>query len=173
MPEVLSGVWPADGATGHLGWSFRGSPQFEARAARFLSEGFARGERLLFVADDPRSRRWPQPMLASGTLVLASVAEVYGAGRLVAPTAQLETFAGACAEAIRDGYSGICVAADNSSLVDGPERLRAWLEWERLADRLMATNPVTGLCAFDQTSLAGDVLAQLMAAHGVEVTSGS
>lgn len=83
--------------------------------------------------------------------MVASVTEIYGPDRTVAATSQRDTFAAELAEALSEGYTGIRVAADNSSLVDTPERLQAWLEWEEVADRFMAENPVTGLCAFDGT----------------------
>lgn len=37
----------------HIGWAFSGLAEFESRATLFLADGFHRGERLMYVADDP------------------------------------------------------------------------------------------------------------------------
>jgi hypothetical protein len=153
----------ANGWTGHLGWRFRGQAQFEGFAAPFLAAGAARHERLVLVSDEPRRELWPGWLLGTGQLVIASTDEIYGPERVVDPETQHRTFEGVLADALADGYAGLTVVADNSSLVEGPERLAAWLEWEAIADRFMAENPVTGLCAFDETRVStGD----LAAAHG-------
>jgi hypothetical protein len=150
----------AQGWAGHLGWRFRGPAQFEGFAAPFLAAGAARLDRLVLVSDEPRRDLWPEWLLGTGQLVIASTDEIYGTDRRVEPDDQLRTFTGVLAEALADGYAGLTVVADNTSLIEGPERLAAWLEWEELADRFMAENPVTGLCAFDETRLpAGDLAA--------------
>lgn len=156
-------MWP----TGHIGWAFSGMPQFEGRATAYLAEGMARNERLMFVADDPDPRRWPESLLDRGDLVLASTTDVYGAGRVVDAASQRATFESTLVEAIDLGYSGIRVAADNTSLIDGPDRLAAWMAWEGEAHRFIAEQPVTGLCAFDRTRVAPDHLIAVMAVHGV------
>jgi hypothetical protein len=153
--------WPS----GHLGWIFSGVPRFESGATTFLAQGAARGERQMFLADNPVVEQWPKDLVDRGELVIASVTEIYGPDRMVAATSQRETFATALAEALSAGYTGIRVGADNSSLVDTPERLQAWLEWEEVADRFMAENPVTGLCGFDRTRVGSATLSEVMGTH--------
>jgi hypothetical protein len=159
-------TWPS----GHLGWVFSGVPRFESAATTFLAEGAARGERRMFLADNPVMEQWPQHLVDRGELVIASVTDIYGADRMVAAASQRETFAGALAEALAEGYTGIRVAADNTSLVDTPERLQAWLAWEDEADRFMAENPVTGLCAFDRTRVEAATLSEVMGTHHVSIS---
>lgn len=103
----------------------------------------------MFVSDDPHLHLWPRKLIDGGVLQVLSTSEVYGEERVVHAAGQHATFTNALADAIDHGYTGIRVAADNTSLVATPERLQAWLEWEQVADRFMAENPVTGLCAFD------------------------
>jgi hypothetical protein len=157
--------WPS----GHVGWVFSGVSRFESRATTFLAEGAARGERQMFVVDNPVVEQWPMELVDGGELVIASVADIYGPDRMVAASSQRETFAGALADALSEGYTGIRVAADNSSLIDTPERLQAWLEWEEVADRFIAENPITGLCAFDRTRVDSATLSAVTAAHRVSV----
>ncbi len=96
---------------------------------------------------------------------MASIAEVYGPGGFVDAPAQRATFAGALAEALAEGYSGIRVAADNTPLVADPERLASWVQWEIVADRFMSDNPVTGLCAFDRERIEISQLRHLATLH--------
>ncbi len=162
----VSARWP----TGHLGWFFHGVHEFEGGATTFLAEGAARGERLMLVADDPRVDLWPQSLVERGQLIVASTAEVYGPECLVVAEAQRDTFTAALEDALREGYSGIRVAADNTSLVSGPERQEAWTRWEEMADRFMAENPVTGLCGFDRTRSEPAAVAALQQLHAVSVS---
>ena len=110
--------WPS----GHVGWVFSGVSSFESGATAFLAQGAARGERQMFLVDDPTVEQWPEHLVDRGELVIASITDVYGPQRMVAASSQRETFADALREALSEGYTGIRVAADNSSLIDTPER---------------------------------------------------
>jgi hypothetical protein len=123
----------------------------------------------MFLVDNPVIEQWPRELVDRGELVIASVTDIYGPDRIVAAASQRETFADALAKALSDGYTGIRVAADNSSLIDTPERLQAWLAWEEVGDRFIAENPVTGLCGFDRTRVGPTTLSAVMAAHRVSV----
>jgi MEDS: MEthanogen/methylotroph, DcmR Sensory domain len=124
----------------------------------------------MLVADDPRADLWPQWLIDSGQLIVASTSEVYGTDRRVVAEAQRDTFAAALHDALREGYSGMRVAADNTSLTSGAEPQEGWNRWEEMADRFMAENPVTGLCGFDRTRSEPAVLAGLRRLHAVSVS---
>ena len=124
----------------------------------------------MFLTDDPVVEQWPKDLVDRGELVIASITDIYGPDRMVDAASQRETFATSLAEALSEGYSGIRVAADNSSLVGTPEQLRMWLAWEEVADRFMAENPVTGLCAFDRTRVAPTTLAEVTRTHHVSIS---
>ena len=156
---------PAGWPSGHLGWAFPRRASFEGRAMTFLAAGARRGEKLVYVADDPRPGQWPPELLERGHLVVASTREVYGDARRVEAELQRATFEGMLAAALSDGYTGIRVAADNTSLIEGAERLEAWLAWEAVADDFMAHHPVTGLCGFDRTRVDDGVLEHVMGRH--------
>ncbi len=124
----------------------------------------------MLVADDPRVDLWPQSFIERGQLIVASTAEVYGPERLVVPEAQRDTFTAALEDARMEGYSGIRVAADNTSLISGADRQAAWTRWEEVADRFMAENPVTGLCGFDRSRTEPAAVAALQQLHVVSVS---
>ena len=153
----------------HIGWIFSGAGEFAALADPFLAEGAARNERLMYVAEDPDITtfgKWTET-LVPGTLTAATVAEVYGESGIVDPAKQRATFAQVLGEALAAGYSGIRVAADNTALVLNPERMDGWIRWEIVADHFMSENPVTGLCAFDNTRVDVATLRHLSTVHPV------
>lgn len=157
----------------HIGWVFDDAEEFASVAEPFLKEGLELGERLLFVAGDPTLE--PYASLASSfdpaILEVASIADVYGQSGFVDAYGQRNTFATVLAQALADGYNGIRVAADNSALVQTPERLKSWIRWELVADRFMAENPVTGLCGFDRTAVNVDTLRHLVTLHPLSSAS--
>ena len=63
------------------------------------------------------------------------------------------------------------MAADCTPLVSDEERLRAWANWEVVADRFIAENQVTALCAFDQERVDVSVLRQLATLHPLSSAS--
>jgi hypothetical protein len=151
----------------HVGWVFSGPAEFDALAWRFLAEGAARGERLMYIAADPgpAAAAGLRNALGADAVRVASIAEVYGSSAIVDAAAQHATFAAALADARAEGYSGIRVAADNTPLVADDRRMAAWVRWEIAADRFMSENPVTGLCAFDSGKVDVNRLRHLAMLH--------
>ncbi|WP_460990695.1 MEDS domain-containing protein [Sinomonas soli] len=159
--------WPL----GHFLWAYAGRPEFEGRAASFLAEGQARGERQVVITDDPRRSLWPQDLLRSGDLVVLGTDEAYGPTRIVDPVSLGATLEALLADALRLGYTGLRIAGDNTRLVEGPDRLAAWLAWEGQVDVLMQSTLITGLCAFDLSRIEPGALRALLASHSVVMRS--
>jgi hypothetical protein len=121
----------------------------------------------MYVAESPRAATAARlrDRYGSRVIKIARVADVYGESFMVDPSAQRSMFAGVVAEALAAGFSGVRVAADNSALVLDDKRLAAWIRWEHVADRFMADNPVTGLCAFDGQRVDVNRLRHLATLH--------
>lgn len=151
----------------HIGWVFSGQAGFEQLAGPFLAEGAARGELLMYVTELPRPATAARlrDRYSSRVIRICRTADVYGESGVIDPVAQLQVFAGVLAEALAGGFSGLRVAADNTPLVADEERLAAWIRWEHLADRFMADNPATGLCAFDGQRIDVNRLRHLATLH--------
>lgn len=151
----------------HIGWVFEGEAGFEELAGPFLAEGAARGQLLMYVTEAPRPATAARLRDRYGSRVIriARTADVYGESALVDSAAQHAVFAGVLTDALAAGFSGIRVAADNTSLVTDEQRLAAWIRWEHVADRFMADNPVTGLCAFDGQRVDVNRLRHLATLH--------
>ena len=150
-----------------MGCAIGGAGEFPVLAAPFLAEGSALGEFLLYVAEDPDPADVSRldDLLDPDSLLAMSTAEVYGSTGVVDPARQRETYAGVLAGALAAGFTGIRVAADCTPLVSDEERLRAWASWEVVADRFIAENQVTALCAFDQERVDVSRLRQLATLH--------
>ena len=151
--------WP----TGHGGWFYSGLAAFEGGAAHFLAQGVWRRERVLYVAEDPGVRRWPRQLVDEGVLVLGAAEDLYAPLRAGELNAQRGVFENAVADALRDGFVGIRVAADNTRMVI--DDLERWVEWESVAGAFIAANPVTGLCGFDRSRLSLDDTHAMMHLH--------
>lgn len=157
----------------HIGWVFEGEAGFEALAGPFLAEGTARGEMLMYVSEEPRPATAARLRDRYGSRVIriARTREVYGESGVVNAVAQRAMFAAVLADAVAAGFSGIRVAADNTTLVTDDARLAAWIRWEHVCDRFMADNPVTGLCAFDRQRVDVNQLRHLATLHPLSASS--
>jgi hypothetical protein len=138
-----------------------------------LAGGARRKEKLMFVADAPDPSRLGELgdlelLLDSGQLEVVDVGAVYGPAGAFDASAQLATFEGVLADALRDGYTGITVVADNTPLACGDdEDFRRWLAWEQLTDRFQCNSNVTGICYFDRGALGEQRQADLASIHPV------
>ncbi len=158
----------------HMGWVFTGPNEFAAVAAPYLREGAALGERLLYIADDPNPDDMSQvaSLVGGDGLRIASVVEIYGANGVVDQVRQLATFMAELADAQAAGYTGLRVAADNSSLVGDESQMKAWMEWEVVADHTVAAHPFTAMCAFGKDRVDNARLRQLAMVHPLSSASG-
>lgn len=126
---------------------------------------------MLFVSDAADPARLAgvedvEGLLRRGQLQVATVEETYR--EIFDPAAQLAIFEEVLDQALGEGYSGMCVVADNSRLVVGSdEEFAAWLAWESAAEWFEAKRPVTGICYFDRAKVTATRLADLAAMHPV------
>ncbi|MFI1994491.1 MEDS domain-containing protein [Actinoplanes sp. NPDC020271] len=165
----LSGIVDTAGGLGrhdHVGWAFARSADFRAVAGQFLDDGLASQERVLYVAGPGT----PAPAVlddavADGRAEVASVAELYGADRPVEPERQVSTFAAEVERALADGWTGLRVAADITSLVRTERQRAAWIRYEHLVDAFIAATPLAGLCGFDRRVLGEAALAEVSCLH--------
>lgn len=151
--------WP----TGHGAWFYSEMAEFEAGAGRYLAEGVRAHERVLFAAGDPGLRRWPEDLVGDGVLVPRSLGELFGPLQGGDLAGQRELFASVVTEALRDGFSGVRLVADNTAMMAND--VERWAEWESVADSLMASNPLAVLCGFDRSRLSLDQVHSMMLLH--------
>lgn len=153
------------GVHDHVGWVFGDPADFGVHAGRFL----AAGERVIYVAGDGTTQLQGvdglDAALSSNQAQITSVADMYCAGVPVDAQRQVAAFARATEQAITDGWTGLRVAADVTSLVLTPRQRAAWIRYEHLVDSFMVRNPVAGFCGFHRGALDGAALNQVACLH--------
>jgi len=88
----------------HIGWVFTGPGGFAALATPFLAEGAVRGEKLVYVTEEPSpAAAGLAEVVGWDALEIVSIAEVYGASGIVDAARQRATFAQVLAEALAAG----------------------------------------------------------------------
>ncbi|GAA2859868.1 hypothetical protein Acy02nite_55980 [Actinoplanes cyaneus] len=165
----LSGVVDTVGGLGlhdHVGWAFTLADDFRAIAGQFLADGLSRRERVIYVAGAGTGvPAGLNSAVASGQAEVTSVAAMYGAGEPVEAERQIGTFADAVERALADGWAGLRVAADATSLVRTERQRAAWMRYEHLVDAFIAGTPIAGLCGFDRRVLGEAALAEVSCLH--------
>ena len=143
----------------HLCWSYRDRREFRARAREFLADGLAAGERVRYLTADEHAD------LGLDGVEVSLVHENYSPGAVVDPAGQTRAYAEATEQALRDGFTGLRVAADVTGLVRTPEQLAAFARYEHLVDHVLATRPFTAMCAYDRAALTDDAMIHLASLH--------
>jgi hypothetical protein len=156
----------------HVAWYGCGTADLYSLASQALAAGSCRGEKLLFIAEDPDPERLDledlDRLLDRGQLELVSVESVYGASGNFSARRQLASFEAILADAVARGHTGIRVVAENTPFVRGGEEgFRRWLRWEQLIDRFQSISNVTGICYFDRQLLSDERQADLASLHPV------
>ncbi|WP_051366050.1 MEDS domain-containing protein [Hamadaea tsunoensis] len=150
----------------HVGWVFDTPGDFRAAATRFLADGLAGGQRVLLVTGDVDGADLSDDFAAARDTGAAVVLDV-GMYRSGDPYVPVETYARAVDEALADGFTGLRVAADVTSLVRTAEDRAAFARYERLADELMIRSMFSALCAYDRAELGAAEAAELVCVHPV------
>jgi anti-anti-sigma factor len=160
------------GLNGHACWGFDDVGELATAAASFLSEGSELGQRLMFVGGPEAEAmvRETDPMrslVRDGTLQVAPFDAIYPGGRRLPHADQLSMYAGVTDQALADGFTGLRVLAEVTTLASPDGAWPGQVGWESHADRYMATRPLAALCCFDRRRLPAEVMAALGSAHPV------
>ena len=163
---------PPDEPGTHACWRFDDDVAFHTAALEYLAGGLARHERVLYLAsrDVDVLRREVTPigdvdrLVDDGALVLRSLADSYDEGAGFDPAAQVDAYRELIAEALGDGFSGIRVAADVTTLVATEDARRRFVQYELAVDHVMSTEPMSAMCAYDGRAI-GPAVAELAAVH--------
>jgi anti-anti-sigma regulatory factor len=157
----------------HVCWVYEDNADFAAVARRYLEDGLARGERLLYVGEphsaDLRADSGPladvDGLIARGALQVLDLSAGYEGSGPFTPQEQLAFYDEATAKARAEGYTGLCVVAEISGLAADPLRRSELVRWEHLADEFIGSGSgMRALCAY-RGDLGGDALADVSSVH--------
>lgn len=171
LVEHLRNLGPHD----HVCWSFDDSLEFRRRAGEFLSDGLASGRRVYYVRPgDPRDLEndlrdvpnWREA-LRTGAAQVVPLETRHPPGAVVDPAEQVRSYASATEKAIADGFAGLRVAAEVTTLARSAEQLDTVARHEFSVDRFMARRPFSAMCAYNREILGEQAVAQLACMHPV------
>jgi anti-anti-sigma regulatory factor len=169
---VVDDVPPA-GPADHLCWVYEDDADFAEAARQFLAGGLARGERLLCVGerviDSLRTTTPPEldlpALIARGAVETVTLDEAYAAAGSFDPERQLAYYDAATRRALDDGFRGLRVIADVSTLAADPAQRAELMRWEHLADDYAVHGAgFAAMCAY-RADLGPDALADIAAVH--------
>jgi len=158
---------------GHACWIFDQQHEFVEAALEYLTDGLRAEQRIVYVGSEPveEQRELLAPlgdvggMIDKGALQLFELTNLYESGKPVDPEVRVAVYLAATDAAVADGYTGLRVAAQATDLVAGPHAREAHLRWESIADRYIATHPLSAFCGYRRGALPEQLLCDLAAVH--------
>jgi len=157
----------------HVCWVYEDEEEFADVARRYLEEGLARGERLLYVGGPPPAELATDDgpladvdgLIARGALQVLDLRAGYQSRGSFTPAEQLAFYEAATADARAAGYTGLCVVAEISGLAADPRRRPDLVRWEHLADEFMGSGSgMRALCAY-RGDLEREALTDVASVH--------
>jgi hypothetical protein len=153
----------------HVCWVFDAPGEFRSPARRFLADGLAGGQRVLFIADSARQTDLDDVegfavARATGAAQVQDL-RIYGSSWQLDPSAQVRAYARATEQALAEGYTGLRVAAEATPLVRTAAGRAAFARYEHLVDAYMTRHPFSALCGYDRGELGQDAVAELACMH--------
>lgn len=147
----------------HICWVYADPGEFRARAAAFLRQGLAAGQRVeFFGSGDVDALRGEfadtaefGDLFAGGNVAVRSLHDWYGSAPAADPSAQVAAYAGATEAALAEGYSGLRVAVEATPLVRTGTQRDIFCQYEHLIDRYMVDRPFSAMCGYDGAELGG------------------
>lgn len=151
--------------------------QRHAASAPFLAEGYARNERLLYLADTSSTDAVVRMLdgtgidgaacAASGALEVRRSTDSYLAGGRFDPNRVKDSLRAATEAALAAGYAGLRVVGEMSWAGRGAPGAEHLSHYEESVDDLFGEGRLTALCQYDRTTLPPDLLASAVAPHRV------
>jgi len=158
----------------HLCWVYGDPADLSPSLVGFVHDGLVRGQRVRYVGNgEPEQLREDLTGLADldrlldiGAVEITSVTQSYQRdGPGVAAVAQADSFTAATVAAVDEGYTGLRVAAECTTLIESPRQRDAFARYEILLDRTCVANPLTAMCAFDGSRVDSAEIAELAMVH--------
>jgi hypothetical protein len=143
------------GLHGHACWVYEDDEELVRGASEFLVAGERLGQRLIYVGPS-------LPEALSGHAVdFVALDGVYGSD----PETLLAYWIDEVDAALAAGYTGVRVVGEVSTIVRDPRAWEGQREWEAVADRYMAHEPLAALCCYDRRIVAHEFIHDLCSMH--------
>lgn len=173
MEKIAFGAAGRGRRVNHVCRVFDDPAMFREHTAAFLTAGVAAGHRLEYLASGTLEeiRRFLDGSAALGTLLdtgqlaVRSLDAQYGVDEVVDPEAPVAAYAAATQDALAQGYTGLRVVADATTLVRTPAQREAFARYEHLVDRYMVDHPFFALCGYDLCELGHAAAEEIACLH--------
>jgi hypothetical protein len=152
------------------------SPEEQLSAAiEYIRQGLARKERCLYVCGEQTCDEFRAALRSAGidvdreetrgALVLLTKETGHLSGGTFSASRMIGLLAKAVADALRDGFEGLCAAGDMTWLLDHAPGSEELAEYEALLNDFYRNNRALGLCQYNRRLLPKTVLDDGIATH--------
>jgi anti-anti-sigma factor len=168
--DTLTGLTPGD----HVCWTYADDADYADSVARYLLEGLTAGERLAYVADattdddllaDLSGVDGAEDLVRRGDLLLVPVRQAYAPDGWLDASQRIEGYQAAAHQAQAAGYAGLRIAANATAIAADPALRGDFVRYEHLVDRMISSEPLLALCAYDERAVDPRTLAGLRSTH--------
>lgn len=157
----------------HVCWLFDHPEELRAQITTFVTEGLEQGLRVLYVTSGSKQSQQGDLVgvpnldeaMERGAVHFASADAMYRHDAKARTDFQIDIYEKLIAEALADGYTGLRLVVNATSLVQTLDRLAAFVGSELLMDSVMVRRPFSALCAFNRSDLASPATATLASVH--------
>jgi anti-anti-sigma regulatory factor len=165
------GLGPGD----HASWAYDDVTELKTACVDYFTDGLLRHERLMYVGGreqgslvaDLAALPGRDALIDEGRLTVVSLQGQLDTADGLDATAQVEARRQMATAVVREGYAGLRVVGDITDFLARPGLLNHLVEFELAADTMMASTPLTALCAVDRER-AGQRWRQVSALHRIQ-----
>jgi CRP/FNR family transcriptional regulator, nitrogen oxide reductase regulator len=165
----------------HVVFIYENAAELTAFAVPFVKEGLARGERCLYVVDDPERTQITEALVAGGVDVtqehergafVLMNAEQFAGPPPFDPVRLIELIRRRMTEAGSRGFTGLRIAGQMTWTIEARVSDRALVEFELLLEKA-GSGPLTVACMYRRDRFNRAVLQQMIRSHPIVIADDS
>jgi hypothetical protein len=146
----------------------------------FIADGLRRNERCFCAQRSHIARRLlfdlrflgidTEAALRRGALEIHTEDEVFLPNHRFEPRAMIDMLMRSVDDAVHHGFTGFRTAGELSWAARGLDNCDQLIDYEKMVDECFPGKPATGLCQYDMSAFAPDVLERVLAAHRLHIS---
>jgi hypothetical protein len=169
---------------GHICYIYTSEEERRHFMSRFIESGLASGERVAYLADEPRVEEAIPAFLSHlgvhpasppkpGQIYVAEAEKAYCPDGQFTPERMLNTWRSLYHRSLAEHFQGVRATGETTWLRKGLPGLERWFEYEARLNLAVAECPYTGiLCQYDANRLDGAALYEVLSVHPMMIVRG-